>query len=394
MSDFNLILLYLGLSFALIVLKLLMGGLRDLMTPLCLFYFYFAFGPVINYVNGSTIYFGIPKEYIPEASLIFLIAIATMVIGSILWRSKPIPEFKIDKFGLNLLNPIFFISILYALYVIAIVSVGGGASKGDKIALAIPVLHYNYLLLQIYLISFFFLMQPGLQKKLYWTNTIIYLVYSLVIGERDFIFPVMSIVFHRFLFAKSDTRGNIKLILSIFGMMAFATIIFYVRDATQSSGDGVLAGILNQGSLLFVNTFSLKILAERFDYFMGFTYLNSLQNLLPSFIYKTDFNTLEWFRNQYAAASTSGYGYGLDAEGYINFSYFGVALTFFAILFFQRKITKNFTTHPFFVYYSVFFTGFTMYSLRNDSLAFLKGNLYAVIFFFFVRTFSYKKEAK
>jgi hypothetical protein len=170
-----------------------------------------------------------------------------------------------------------------------------------------------------------------------------------------------------------------------------ATGIFFIRDSSQNS-QGVLASILNQGSLLFVNTFSVKLLHERVDYFMGFTYLNSLFNLLPSWIFKTDFNTLDWFKNNYAAASTSGYGFGLDAEGYINFSYFGVFLTFLMILIIQRKIMKHIASHPFFVYYSVFFSAFTMYSLRNDTLAFLKGNLYGIIFFYLIYRFSWKKE--
>jgi hypothetical protein len=173
-------------------------------------------------------------------------------------------------------------------------------------------------------------------------------------------------------------------------MLITATGIFYFRDTTQES-QGFISSILNQGSLLFINTFSLKLLHERIDYFMGFTYLNSLFNLFPSWIYKTDFNTLDWFKNNYAAASTSGYGFGLDAEGYINFSYLGVFFTFFGLLFIQRKITKYITTHPFFLYYSVFFSAFTMYSIRNDSLALFKGNLYGIIFFYLIYRLSGKE---
>lgn len=393
MTDLTSSYICLGLGVILIIMQLARGGMKDLMTPLSLFYFYFAFGPVINYVSGINIYFGTPKEYIPEACIIFLLALGTMTIGSLIWPQAKIEHINHDVKPLWTLKPIYIFSILYAIYASLIVIMGGGQTKVEKIALAIPGLHYNYLMIQIYLISFYFLINDKKIKFLFYINTLMYIVYSLVIGERDFIFPIISIVFHRSLFQPRTKTANIKLIISLVGMMGLATAIFFFRDASQSS-EGVISAILNQGSLLFINTFSIKLLNERIDYFMGYTYLNSLLNLLPSWIYKTNFNTLDWFKNSYAAASTSGYGFGLDAEGYLNFSYLGVLITFSIILFIQRKISKHINGHPFFLYYSVFFSAFTMYSLRNDSLAFMKGNLYAIIFFYLVYKFSWSDEVK
>lgn len=391
MSETSTIAFTLGASTLLLLIKLLRGGLKDLITPLILFYFYFAFGPIINLLLGNSIYFGIPLEFIPKATWIFFTGIATLTIGSLIWSPPKTFPAELKKLNLNALTPVMCLSIVYALYVIGMVSLSGAQDKISKIAIAIPGLHYNYLLLQIYLISFYFLLKDGFPRKIYYLNVLLYVLYSLVIGERDYIFPIVSILFHRFLLRPPEARSNMKLVAVMLGMLLLATGVFFLRDTTQSS-EGVLAAIMNQGSLLFVNTFSLKLLEERVDYFMGFTYFNSILNLLPNWIYKTDFNTLDWFKNHYAAASTSGYGYGLDAEGFINFSFFGVFLVFFFILFLQRKIIKRLGTHPFFSYYSVFFTGFTMYSLRNDSLAFLKGNLYAIIFFFLIFKLSWKKE--
>ena len=391
MSDVNTLYFTMGASLVLVLFKLFRGGLKDLITPIILFYFYFSFGPVINFLLGNDIYFGIPKEYIPHATWIFFTAIATLTIGSTIWKPRKSLDINLLKYNLNILIPVFSLSILYALYVIGMVIISGAQDKIAKIGIAVPGLHYNYLLLQIYLLAFYFLLKEGILKKLFYLNTILYILYSLVIGERDYIFPIVSILFHRFVFRPPGKREQLKLVAIMFLMLFLATGVFFLRDSTQSS-ESVVSAVLNQGSLLFVNSFSLKLLEERIDYFMGFTYLNSLLNLLPNWIYKTDFNTLEWFKNSYAAASTSGYGYGLDAEGYINFSFLGVFLVFFFILLWERKIVKHLGKHPFFTYYSVFFTGFTMYSLRNDSLAFLKGNLYAVIFFFIIYKLSWKKE--
>lgn len=391
MNDNEIIYFCLGLSTVLMCLKLLLGGFKDLILPICFFYFYFAFGPVINYLFGYSIYFGIPKEYIPEACIIFSVALNTMLIGSMIWPAPKIHFIELKEHKINALKPIFFFSILYAFYAIVVVLLGDGGSKIDKIALAIPAIHYNYLMIQIYLISFYFLVIDGPLKKLFYINTAAYIAYSLTIGERDFIFPFISIIFHRSLLLKTSSKSIFKMFITVSAMLVIATGIFFFRDASQGK-QGFLTSILNQGSLLFINTFSVKLLHEKIDYFMGFTYFNSLLNLLPSWIYKTDFNTLDWFKNNYAAASTSGYGFGLDAEGYINFSYLGVFFTFFILLFIQRKITKYINAHPFFIYYSVFFSAFTMYSIRNDSLAFLKGNLYGIIFFYLIYRFSWKEN--
>jgi hypothetical protein len=393
MHEVGIIYFTLFFSVFLLAIKLSTGGLKDLITPLCLFYFYFAFGPVVSYLLGYNIYFGIVKEYIPQASIIFMLGLSTMVIGSFIWRPQKPVDFQKLRINLNALAPVYVVSIIYASYVITALLLSGADNKIVKISIAIPALHYNYLLLQLYLVSFYFILKDNFIKKLYFVNTAFYILYSLVVGERDFIFPIVSIIFHLFFMQEKSLRSNLKLLGAMLGMIFVATGVFFFRDASQTS-EGMLSGVLNQGSLLFVNTFSIKILNERINYFMGFTYLNSLLNLLPNWIYKTDFNTLEWFKDIYAAKSTSGYGYGLDAEGFINFSYFGVFLVFFFILFLQRKIVKHLGKHPFFGYYSVFFTAFTMYSLRNDSLAFLKGNLYAIVFFFIIYKFSWKKDLR
>ena len=160
--------------------------------------------------------------------------------------------------------------------------------------------------------------------------------------------------------------------------MVVGTAIFFMRDATQAF-DSPFVAILNQGSLLFINTFTLHLLDQGVSHFWGWTYLNSLLNLLPSGLAGTDFNLLNWFKAHYAPASTSGYGYGLDAEGYLNFSWLGVFVTFLGLGFLQRLSFNSRRWGDFFLYYSVFSFSFTMYCFRNDSLAFLKGNFYAIV---------------
>jgi hypothetical protein len=369
------------------MIKVMVHGTRDLILPICMFYFYFAFGPVLAHLLGMKIYFGTSKEFIPDASLIFLTGISTLIILSLLIPPPKAVSLPKGEFNLNFLGPVYFAAICYAAATIFQVSLSGNlASKIDKISLVNPLFHYPYLMIEIYLLSFFFLITPAL-KKWYYANFILFLAYNLIIGERDFIFPIASILTHKILLEAKGKSSYLKLAGLVGILMAAGTGIFYFRDTTQNS-NGIIEGMLNQGSLLFVNTFCLKLLQGGSLYFLGYTYWNSMLNLFPGWIYKTNFNTLDWFKSKYAAASTSGYGFALDAEGFLNFSYPGVIFTFVIIFFLQRKIARHMSTSPFYLYFSVFFTSFTMYSLRNDSLAFMKGTLYAALFYFLIREIS------
>jgi hypothetical protein len=379
---------YLAIALILIIFKVLFHGTRDLILPICIFYFYFSFGPVIAHLLGMEIYFGTPKEFIPEACLIFLTGLSTLIILSLIIpppKNVSIPPLKFD---FQCLGFIYFIAICYsAITIFQITLTGNLDSKIDKISLVNPSFHYPYLMIEVYLLSFFFLIRKSNLRKWYFANFIFFIAYNLVIGERDFIFPVASILTHKFLLESKGKSNFLKLTGLVFALMAVGTLIFYFRDSTQNSG-GALQGMLNQGSLLFINTYCLKLLHDGTHFFFGFTYWNSILNLLPSWIFKSNFNTLDWFKSKYAAASTSGYGFALDAEGYLNFSYMGVFLTFVIIFFLQRRIAKYMSERPFYLYFSVFFLSFTMYSLRNDSLAFMKGTIYAVLFYILIREIS------
>jgi hypothetical protein len=378
---------YLSIALVLILIKIIVHGTRDLILPICIFYFYFAFGPVIAHLLGMKIYFGTIKEFIPDASLIFLTGIATLIILSLIIPPPKVVSIPKNQFQLSCLGPIYFIAICYAsITIVQVILSGNLASKIDKISLVNPSFHYPYLMIEIYLLSFFFLITPTL-KKWYYANFFLFLTYNLIIGERDFIFPIASILTHKILLESNGKSNYLKLIGLVGILMAAGTGIFYFRDTTQSS-NGVIEGMLNQGSILFINTFCLKLLQGGAFYFLGFTYWNSFLNLLPGWIYRTNFNTLDWFKSKYAAASTSGYGFALDAEGFLNFSYPGVIFTFVIIFFLQRKIARNMSSAPFYLYFSVFYTSFTMYSLRNDSLAFMKGTIYAVLFYFLIHEIS------
>lgn len=340
---------------------------------------------------GVPIYFGTVVEYIPHACQIFLVATLSMGLVSIFYpMNRPFPRPQTLHRPINFISlwiPIGF-SIVYSVCATIYLFLVSDGSKVSKINALIPQLHYNYLILQIFLIAFAFLLPRGSALSRAWKiNFATYLAYCLMVGERDFIFPIIALIVHNLAFKKITKKESLLYVMGFLGFMALSTIMFFIRDSNQSSS-GAIEGLLNQGSILFINTQVIKMIEESYQFFGGYTYLNSLLNLLPSWIYKTDFNTLAWFKQNYAAASDSGYGFALDAEGWMNFGLIGVSLTYIVMGISQRIAFNNFFAGPFFHYFSVFYTGFVMYSLRNDSLALLKGNLYAIIFYFIIHTTS------
>lgn len=385
MNEHFSLILVISLAVLSIIFKIYKTGFRDVMTLVLLFYFFFSFGPIVNYIFDLPIYFGTVKENIFETSLIFLLATCSMVAMSVFMKPD-VEGFKnaaVKKYeNTRVLQLAQMVFIAIGLVQITRVLMVYGISKVELVAYLHPKIHYNYLLIQIYLVSFYFIVkstQTG--KRLYWLNFAVYITYCLIIGERDFIFPFMSILIHLVILSENARRAVVTLIGTTFAFIALGTAMFFFRDSYQQH-NSILADVLNQGSLLFINTYTIKIVEETQSFFNGMTYWNSLLNLLPSWIYKTDFNTLEWFKNQYAPNSSSGYGYALDAEGYLNFGYAGVILTFLFIPFLQRYIFNRASKSNFFIYYSIFYGSFVMYCLRNDSLAFVKGHLYAIIFYF------------
>lgn len=391
MSDNSMILFLTLMAFLVVLVKLLRSYKSDPTGHVLLFYFFFGFGPVINYLLGFPIYFGTVEEQIPKACLIMLVGIVSLALPNFFGEKKiaKVNIERIEPHRWQALKVALVLAIFYGAAKVLIVAPlrFGGASKIQMINAALPGLHYIYLLMQFYLCAFYFSAKTSHMKKLYWGNFMVYLIYCLVIGERDFIFPLFSVLIFQSI-TKGRKKQGLKLLLAGLGLALGATAIFFFRDSSQESANP-LAALLGQGSILFINTYVLKIFEGGAEFFHGETFLNSLLNLAPSWIYKTDYNNLDWFKSQYAAASDSGYGFALDAEGYMNFGLLGVFGLFILIGLYFKFVFKRFESSEFARYMSVFSVGFIMYALRNDSLALFKGHLYGAIIYLALNTTSY-----
>jgi hypothetical protein len=390
MNEKSQILIYMLIAVFVIMVKTLLSAKRDPIPYILLFYFFFGFGPVINYMYGVNIYFGTVEANILDASLIMLLGIVSFAIPHIFIRSEKLSLNKSTiKHQWGSLYSIYTVSLVYGVFRVLLMLPYriGGASKIELINIALPSLHYIYLIVQLYLCAFYINIKDDIKlKRIFFLNLAIYIIYCLIIGERDFIFTLFSFFIIKMILG--NKKEFILYVLSSVVLILFATAIFFLRDSTQERASAI-SGVLNQGSILFINTYVLKIIENGHEYFNGWTYLNSIMNLLPSWIYKSDFNLQQWFHNIYAKNSTSGYGFALDAEAYLNYGYVGVVMFFTSFSLYWKLLIIKFNSSEFFRYLLFFSIGFTMYSLRNDSLSLFKGTLYAMLCYAFVNTSSY-----
>lgn len=363
---------------------------KDPIVYILMFYFFFGFGPVINYLYGYNIYFGIVEQNIKDATLIMLVGLISFGLPHILFKSKQLSiENHSETHNWRSLYPIYICSIGYGLVRLLIMLPYrlGGASKVELINIALPSVHYIYLLLQLYFCAFYINIRKIKRlRRIFFTNLIVYIAYCLVISERDFIFTIFSFFIIKIILG--NRKDFFIYSISSIVLIGFATAIFFLRDSSQET-NGIIESVLNQGSILFINTYVLKVIEEGHEFFYGWTYINSIINLAPSWLYSTEFNLQRWFHELYAKNSTSGYGFALDAEAYLNYGYVGVAIFFSSFSLYWRLLIIKFNNSDFFRYLMFFSIGFSMYSLRNDSLSLFKGTFYAIIIYLFVNTTSY-----
>ncbi len=378
------------LSLGMIMLMYRRFGTRDPLVAIFSFYLFFAYGPVLNYLMGRDIYFGIVRQRIFDATVIFTIVMATVFIVSNV--VKPRLSFDNDAVTssahqMPALGFILVVFIGYTVYVL--LDVGPdvwGQEKGQRIALG-PGFHYQYLLLQMFIISLYFHVKQlkGIWP-LYIINFVLYVAYCLIFAERDFIFLIISLVLHGNLLKNTKVNRKQDLVYMALVPLLIVVAILIAGLRRGGMGDSVFADAFNEGSILFIVTTILEWIDKGVVGFAyGQTYLNSLLNLLPG-MFVSHRNELfflsSWFANRYAPGGSAYYGFSLGAEAYLNFGYWGIPMMFTLFTLLQRWSLNRIGTHPFYLYFSVFFVSFSMYSLRNDSLALISGMFYASLFFF------------
>jgi hypothetical protein len=341
------------------------------------FFALFAYGPVINHLLGRPIYFGIDTRYIDEAGIGFTIAIAGLASADLM--KKQVVKFpaEVDSDPYRLYQ--FYSPLLVLLVAYGAVMTGrllpefSTGNKLGQIALAGPG-HRIYLVLELCAVSTYFITRrSGLLRRLWFANAITYVAYCLATSERDFLFVLFSILLHRQILGRC--RG---LILAGIGSTIVASFLFATRNGKSLD----ITGVLNQGSLLFVDSFVLGQTPVHIDYAYGATYWQTLRTLPPDWIYDSGAVPLSsWLVNHYAPGSDGGYGFSLSAEAYMNFGPVGIFGVFLLLGLALRMVINQFGQSEWYSYFSVYFTAASLYALRGDSSQLAKLVIYGAIFF-------------
>jgi hypothetical protein len=343
------------------------------------FFALFAFGPAANYVLGNPIYFGIRQDYIGGACFGFLLALAGLVTANaVVVRRRSAPAgFSGPARRYDLYPPLMVVVILYGLIVIVRLLPELTGSKSSQVALAGPG-HSVYLLVELCVVPTYFLTRrTRLLRGLWLGNAVVYVAYCLAASERDFLFAFFSVLLHRYVVIRRAGR-SVRVALAGMGAVVLAALLFADR-----SGQGLdVAGVLNQGSLLFVDSFVQEWVSQHGVLRYGATYVNAILSLPPSWIYDSGLpNLSSWLVSLYAPGSSAGYGFSLSAEAYLNFGFAGIFVIFFLIGLSVRAAVARFGRSDWGTFFSVYYLAIVMYAVRGDSSQLLKSVVYGSIFF-------------
>ncbi len=152
--------------------------------------------------------------------------------------------------------------------------------------------------------------------------------------------------------------------------------------AAKAREESVVQSVLGLGSNLFVTSRVVEWVPREIPHRWGETYLHTAANLLPSFLLpglRYD-SLLAWFKERYAPTSSSGYGFGMEAEAYLNFGLLGPVLVFALWAAALCRLFEGYRALPdalLYRYGYTFMLPFSLYCIRGDSLMWAKGFLYA-----------------
>lgn len=366
---------------------LLVGGGRDVLAYIVAYFFLFGFGPVVSYLLGGTIYFGTNTALIDRAALGLLLAFAGVLAGGLLVRQRRDLTGVGGAAGAAYRFPLLpVVLVALTLYATTILVLGGtgflAGTKIDRIGVAGPG-HYDYLLFEMFACALYFMADgSGAGRFTYRLNLVVYIAYCLSTGERDFVFVLFSIILHREL-----ARGGSFARPAAYGVVLLlgATLIFSLRGG----GPTGTTQVLNQGSVLFVDTWVMTHVPAVDPFTHGATYWHAVVNLVPGHAQPP---LAQWLVDRYAPGSASGYGFSLTGEAYLNYGLWGIPVLFAGLTVVHRLLINRLDRAPVYAYASVLFTVAWMYGFRGESASLLKTCVYGLVFYGVLRLVSVRSE--
>lgn len=359
---------------------LVLRGTLNLLFYLGAFFVFFSFGPVVNVILQNDVYKGTVLSEVGPASFGFFLAVLGIFVADLLLPQRSsFNRIRWDQGQRTypLVAPVLSVLTVYG--ILAVSLVGPTVLAMDKHARieAFGAAHRAYLFLEFCAVGLYFIArQSPWSRRLYIANVTIYIVYCFASSERDFVFVLFAL-----LIVVRVVDGKRRALISLIScglLLTSALVIVSLRSLVQVS----FQSALNQGSVLFVDTFVRSIVPELNSYKYGATYVEALRDLLPGFAYSsTDSGLGLWLKDRYAAGSESGYGFSMTAEAYLNFGDWGIPVVFFVLALLYRWVTNRLDGRPAFGYYLIVLGATIMYAVRGDSAQLLQSLVYAILFY-------------
>lgn len=356
-------------------------GSPPIIFLVCAMFTYSSFGHAILYHFDFPIFSGIRTDYILEALAISIVALAALVsAGAIvllnLNRKTYVGALRVslgqkshDKaVSTYLLIAVSLVLFAVSVNILAAFAFAGfwGLPKLTKLAYVGP---NHYILLLVWMVSFVVCLAQSWKPNVYIIASFLsFSFYCLLMSERDFVFAGLAMALVA-LKARAISGASMAILPAAF--LILVTLLSSGRGGNFDSSFWISS--LSQGSNLFVNTYVIEYIDRGGDMRLGETLFSSIVSTVTFGFFEGSGSLSNWLVSSYARGSNSGYGFSLEAEGYLNFGYFGVFVVFFVIGYivtWAAASTSSGRLMPRLVY--VWAATFLLYQLRQESLTVIK----------------------
>lgn len=372
-------------------------------------------GPAIRYLVFGVTPYGIHLDMLAQALGVACMAQAGILAGCVLGARWP----HVPQRYVALRRPLAFRRLLLCAFAaslaLAVVSLGarwgelttiGKLDAGASSDLWVRV-HYAVSLILLALLPAIVVVDQRVDRRILPRRSQIAVgafgLLCLLEGERDVALALLMVPIAwstaGVVAARRRRVGMMRQTLRACAAFAVAAVLLVGLEWARSGGalswsaqvsalgerareESIVQSVLGLGSNLFVTSRVVEWVPREIPYRWGETYLHTTANLVPSFLlpeFRFE-SLLTWFKERYAPTSTTGYGFGMEAEAYLNFGHLGPLLVFALWSFGLCRLHDGARRLPQAVLYRYAFTfmvPFSLYCIRGDSLMWAKGFLYA-----------------
>lgn len=197
-------------------------------------------------------------------------------------------------------------------------------------------------------------------------------IITMFTGERDLIFRFLVVsILILYTFNKINNKHLFLLTPLIIVGLPFSHIYkyFFLTGSITSSIE------INPGNLFFEfldgefisASRNLQVLLNNSEFTKGLFSGSSILNDFIRIFYTTGFTHGQWYNDTFFPdVATTGYGFTLVGEGYVNWGYYGVILVFMVIGFFIRFLYLKSNKNIYFLVIYLYTVPIYMYSIRAD----------------------------